>query len=109
MARKVLRCHSEGKRLQLNFFLAGFEGLVNETVDLFHGIVRHGVTTNGLAPTMHHKKTAGPPKRTVKRVGKASIEGKIFTRIRVHLTWSNVIKSLGCLIIPLHKLRSKIP
>jgi len=109
MAREVLRCHSEGKRLQLNFFLAAFEGLVNETVDLFHGIVRHGVTTNGLAATVHHKKTASPPKRAVKRIGKASIEGKILTRIGVHLTWSDVIKPLGCLIIPLHKLRSKIP
>src|SRR5690349_5322321 len=53
---------------------------------------------------MHHKKTTGSPKRTIKGIGKTGIESEIFTRIWVHLIWSNVIKSFRRLVIPLPSL-----
>src|SRR6516164_6598865 len=64
--------------------------------------------TNGSTTAMHHKKTAGSPKRTIKGIGETRIEREIFTRIGVHLMWSDVIKTLGRLIVSLHKLRPKI-
>ena len=57
---------------------------------------------------MHHEKTTGSPKRTIKRIGKTRIERKIFTRIGIHLIWSDVIKPFGCLVVALHKLRPEI-
>ena len=46
VARQVLRSHPEWKGFQLNFILATFECFVNETVDLFHFVIRHGVTAD---------------------------------------------------------------
>ena len=57
---------------------------------------------------MHHEKAAGSAKRAIKGVGKTNIEGQVFTGIRVHLVWRNVIKSLGRLPIALGNLRSKL-
>src|SRR6516225_3194972 len=108
VAREVLCCHSKWKGLKLNFFLPALKCFVNQTVDLIHRVVCHGITTNGSTTAMHHKKTAGSAKRTIKGVGETCIERKIFTRIGVHLIWSDVIKTLGCLIVSLHKFRAKI-
>ena len=108
MTREILCCHSKWKSLELNFFLPALKSFVNKTVDLFHRVICHRVTTNGSTPAMHHKKTASSSKRTIKGIGETRIERKIFSRIRVHLIWSDVIKPFGCLIVSLHKLRPKI-
>src|SRR6516164_3301003 len=108
VVRDVPCCHSKWKSLQLNFFLPALKCFVNETVDLIHRVICHGVTTNGSTTAMHHKKTAGSTERTIKGIGETRIERKIFTRIGVHLIWSDVIEPLGCLIVSLHKFRPKI-
>ena len=41
-------------------------------------------------------------------IGKTRIERKIFTRIGVHLIWSDVIKPFGRLMVSLRKFRPKI-
>src|SRR5258705_5723324 len=56
---------------------------------------------------MHHKKTTGSPKRSIKGIGKTDIKGDIFTRQWVHLLWCNVIKSFRRLEIPLDNLWAK--
>lgn len=108
MPREVLCRHSEWKSLQLNLFLPAFECFLNETVDFFHCVIRHCVTSNGSATAMHHKKTAGSPERTVEGIGKTRIERKIFARIGIHLSWSDVIKAFRRLTIALHKFRPEI-
>src|SRR5262249_1254679 len=109
MAREVLRRHPEWKSLQLNLLLSAFECFFNETVDFFHCVIRHRVTTNGPAAAMHHEKTAGSPERTIKGIGKTRIKRKILTRTRVHLIWSDVIKPFRRLIISLPEFRPKVP
>ena len=108
MARQVLCCHSEGKGFQLNFFLPASECFVNETVNLVHRIIRHGVTADRFAAAMHHKKGAGSPERAIKGIGKTNIKGEISTRHWVHLVWSNVIKSFRRLVIPFEDLRPEM-
>src|SRR5262249_37232005 len=108
MAGEVLCRHSEWKSLQLNPFLPAFECFVNETVDFFHCVICHCVTTDGSATAMHHKETAGSPERPIKGIGKTRIEREIFARIGIHLTWSDVIKALRRLAISLHEFRPEI-
>jgi hypothetical protein len=57
---------------------------------------------------MHHKKTTGPPKGSIKGVRETSIKGKVLMRPGVHLSWGNVIKSFGRLVIALGKLQPEL-
>src|SRR5262249_24318694 len=108
VAGQVFCRHFEGKGFELNFVLTTFERFVSKAIDLFHFIISHGVTADRLTATMHHKKTPGPPKGSIKGVGITSIKGKILNRPWVHLTWSNVIKSLRRLVITLGNLRPEL-
>src|SRR5262249_1627690 len=81
VARELLCCHSKWKSLELNFFLPALECFVNKSVDFFHCIICHRVTTNGSTAAVYHKKAAGSSKRTIIGVGKTGIERQIFARI----------------------------
>src|SRR6516164_3662333 len=108
VASEVLCRHSKWESLELNFFLPALECFVNKSVDFFHCIICHRVTTNGSTAAVHHEKAAGSSERAIIGVGKTSIEREIFARIGIHLSRSDVIKTFGRLMVSLHKLRPKI-
>jgi hypothetical protein len=58
---------------------------------------------------MHHEERSGAPMRSIKRIGKAEIEGAMLDAIRVKLLGRYRIEPLRCLKIALFELWPKPP
>ena len=106
--RHVLGRHVERVGLQLERWLAAFQGVTRDGVDLADDLVSHGEAAHRRAGAMDHDGRSGRAVRLVVGVGKPGVEGQVIVRVRIHLPGANGVDAFRRLSIAALVLRPEL-